>query len=741
MPAASADESVAPRPTAKVHVSPVSAAGTPLSGEGFIVFRGPVTAKPVVLPTKLPGSAVAELPLGSQWTLVADFPGYFAASSTVQIPHEPSAGPLELQVTLRSAGTLMGRFIVDGKDKLPEGLEARYEAARAGGGGKRDLPPGMATCAVGPSGEWRCRLPAGKLDLALHPKGFVPLYLWNVEVEAGKTSSLGASKVQRGASVAGWIAHEDGTPAEKCTVRLEPATAPGRPNDPVLEFLRTVASRVSCQKDGFFQFSAVAVGSYSLVAEEKDARAQMSPVQVWQGAESRLTVPIVLRRPVDFEVTLSPPADWLGRPWRFEARRADEHKAGWEEPSFRAEASPEGRVTISRRAPGRFWITVYDRLGNAVFSDPHVDLTDPAVPYPITIDLLWIEGKIHLGDAPVEGRLFFGGRSGASSIEMTSDAKGSFSGPLPKPGMWKVDIEGDDPQVSASAKVEVKVKNGRAKIDLALPDTKVYGRVVDPSGKPAYGAEVTLTSTVSSKVSNADEKGEFEIRAFPEGTTEVSAARAGDGGREVSESYRFEASNHSPQGPVVLTLRRNRSIKGRILGPTGPVIGATISAWPVLGGDGTISTVRSGLDGGFELKVPEGTQTLRAVVSPPGGALKAYEVRAPNDAETLFEVEPSGGDVVVKLGKEDSADNPILAVWQDDIGIPFGTLVRWTEGHGVRFWQGREIHIAQLAPGNYTVCLGGAEIVAASELNAWKTRAKCASGYLASASVLDLSLH
>jgi hypothetical protein len=737
--AAVSEPPVAHAATAQIHVRLVSAAGAPLSGEGFVVFKGPASAHPVVVPMKLPASAAAELPAGSQWTLIADFPGHFAAASVLQVPRDMPAGPMEVQVTLRPAGTLTGKFVVDGKEKMPEGLEARFEPTREALPKKQDLPAGVAPCAVGPAGDWRCRLPAGRLDIALHPQGFVPHYLWNTSVTAGETSSLGSRKLLRGASVAGWITREDGTPAEKCRVRLEPATAPGRPNSPVLEFLRTVASEVPCQKKGFFQFPAVAAGSYALVAREDDARAQMSPVEVWQGSESRLTVPIVLRRPVDFEVMLSPPTDWLGRPWRLEARRADEYRSGWEEPSYRAEATPEGHVRIPRQSPGRFWITVYDRLGNQIFSDPRVDLSDPLQPYPIAIDLLWVEGRIHLGDEPVTGRLFFGGRNGATSVEMTSNAEGRFEGPLPKPGPWKVDIESDEPRLKTSVKVEVKPKGDRASVVIDLPDTKVYGRVVDSSGTPARSAEVTLSSTVSSMAAYADDKGEFEIRAFPKGAAQL-AARGSGGEHEVSDTYRFEASGESPHGPVVLTLQRNRSIRGKVLAATGPVIGATVSAWPLTGGDGSISTVRSGIDGSFELKIPAGTQAVQAIVSPPGGALKAYEVNVASDADLLFQVEPSGGEVVVSLGKGEVSDDRILVVWQDNIGIPFGTLVRWTEGHGARFRQGNQFHLPQLAPGNYTVCLGAAAVVASSEIDAWKNRASCASGYLSAASALDLRL-
>jgi hypothetical protein len=693
----------------------------------------------VVVPTRLPGSATAELPLASQWTLMTDFPGYFAANSILQVPSEPLSGPLEGRVVLRPAGTLMGKFLVGEKEKFPEGLEARFEPTREGPPKKQDVPPGLATCAVSKEGDWRCRVPAGQLDIALHPKGFVPHYRWNVAVPAGDPSALGSSKLVRGASVAGWVTREDGTPAERCRVRLEPASAPGRQGDPVLEFLRSVASEAPCQKKGFFQFSAVAAGAYTLVAEEGDAQARMSPVEVWDGAESRITTPIALRRPVDFEVTLSPPVDWLGRPWRFEARRSIDYRSGWEEPSFRAEASLAGRVRIPKKSPGRFWITVYDELGNAIFSDSHVTLTDPSQPHSIDLDLLWVDGTVQFGGQPLAARLFFGGRSGTTSIEMTSDEEGRFKGPLPKPGPWRVDVEVTEPRLQASTKVEVRPKEGRATVEIELPDTKVHGRVVDPAGAPAPGAFVALSSTISTLQSQADEKGEFEFRAFPEGTLEMSAEEAG--GREVSDTYSFEASEGSSHGPVVLALRSNQALRGRVLAASGPVIGATVSAWPAEGGAGVISTVRTGIAGGFEIKVPENTRAVKVVVSPPAGALKAFEVNVSPEAELLLQVEPQGGDLVVDVGKADTFEGKVLAVWQGDIGIPLSTLIRWTEGNGVRFLEDGHVRIPRLAPGFYTVCLGTVEVIDPAEIEEWKTsRAACASGYLADASTLDLGL-
>ena len=529
---------------------------------------------------------------------------------------------------------------------------------------------------------------------------------------------------------------------EKCRVRLEPVTAAGRPNDPVLDFLRTVANETPCQRKGFFQFSAVPAGSYSIVAQEGEARAQVSPVAVYAGAESRLSLPVVLRRPLDFNLALSPPTDWLGTPWRVEVRRANEYRPGWEEPSFRSEATPEGHLKLPRKLPGRFWIKVYDRLGNAIFSDQHVELRDPSQSYPIPLELLWIQGKIHLGDDPVMGRLIFGGRNGTTSVEMTSDQEGRFEGPLPRAGRWRIDIEGAEPSLRTAASVEIKPKNGRATVEIELPNTRVYGRVVEPSGAPAPTAEITLNSRVSTLFATSNENGEFDFRAFPQGSAELSARRATEGNTSVSDTYTFEAPADSPHGPVVLTLKRTRTIRGKVLGASGPVIGASISTWPIQGGDGVISRVRSGLDGRFEFKVPEGTSAVRGILSPPGGALKIFETGLSNNAEILLQEEPSGGDLAVTFAKGEPTEGKILAVLQDGVGIPIGELVDWTEAHGAHLLPepGKQVLIPRLAPGTYTACIGTAAIVATSEVENWKKQAGCASGYLAPGSTLELHL-
>ncbi|HEX5760529.1 MAG TPA: carboxypeptidase-like regulatory domain-containing protein [Thermoanaerobaculia bacterium] len=735
-PAAAAQDSSAPAPAVPVRVTLASPTGAPLVGEGHVVFLGVGSEPPRVYAVKLPAAAAAQLPAGSQWTVRADFPGYFAPTSLLRVPESPIS-PIGLTVALRPASLLTGTFsLKEADDKPPERLEVRFEPARDGSSRAKEAPAGGGVCATSPERKWRCTVPAGRLDIALHPGGFVPHYLWRVPVTAGETKSLGNLVLRRGASVAGWVALEDGTPPKVCTVRLQPAEAPSQSNDPVLRLLRQAAIEVPCQPGGFFQFVGVAAGSYALVAESGRARAALSPLEVWNGAESRLASPLVLKLPVDFALELAPATDWMGRPWRVEVRRASDYRSGWEEPPIRAAPRADGRVPLPAQLPGRFSVTVYDWAGNAVFSDSFVELSEPTQAYFIPLALLWLEGSVRLGDEPLQGRLFFGGRSGATKITMESDADGRFEGPLPKDGRWPVDIESDKPFLKTSALAQVKRDGNEASVTIELPGTRVQGRVVDPAGNPAARAYVTLTSLAGPVSTESDAKGEFEFRAFPEGTIALSAERsAGGGGREQSETQTFEAAADAVHGLVVLALQRNVAVRGRVLAATGPVIGAMVYAWPTSGGSGSVSTVRTRPDGSFELKLPERTSAMHVVVSPPGGKLKAYEVRLAGAEEVVLPIGTEGGELLVDLGKRDPE---VFAMWQDEIGIPFGVLATWTLGNGVPFMDGSRVRLPQLAAGFYTVCSGPPEV--AGDDTTWKARARCASGYLAAGSALELRL-
>ncbi len=329
---------------------------------------------------------------------------------------------------------------------------------------------------------------------------------------------------------------------------------------------------------------------------------------------------------------------------------------------------------------------------------------------------------------------------------MDADKDGHFEGPLPKPGKWQVDIDGTQPKLTTTAEVDVKRVGDEATVEIDLPDTFVYGRVIDPAGKPAAAAEVTLSVLAETVLAKADRDGAFELRAYPAGLVVLAASRpAPQGGEEVSNSYTFQSPDGTPHGPVLLNLRRNRELKGHVLGVSGPIVGATIDAWPPIGGDGLITTARSGIDGRFQLRVPADVSALVAVVSPPGGALKAYSVAIDRTDEIALQVEPEGADLTVDFGKggeglkKGLAQGAAFSLWQDGIRMPYASLVRWTEGHGTRFVQGNGVHVAQLAGGTYTACFG-MRAIGEQSFDEIAGKARCATGYLAPPAGLELRL-
>lgn len=180
LPVGSGAEAATP---ARALVKLETAGGEPLAGEGFVVFKGAADAAPLVVPTKLPGSAAADLPPGSQWTLIADFPGYFASATVFRVPLDAGGKPIETRMLLRPAGLLTGRLTPGDKDKLPQGLEARFEPAREGPPPKQDVPSGVASCAVSPD---VLSPPAGALksmDVEISPDS---AFLLQVEPQGGE---------------------------------------------------------------------------------------------------------------------------------------------------------------------------------------------------------------------------------------------------------------------------------------------------------------------------------------------------------------------------------------------------------------------------------------------------------------------------------------------------------------------------------------------------------------------------
>jgi hypothetical protein len=89
---------------------------------------------------------------------------------------------------------------------------------------------------------WKCKVPAGVLDLRFQAPGFIPRYLWGVQVQPNGTVRPGRLELRRGSAVQGWIVTADGVPlGDGAKVNLRPRIS-GALRDPAerkrLESLR-----------------------------------------------------------------------------------------------------------------------------------------------------------------------------------------------------------------------------------------------------------------------------------------------------------------------------------------------------------------------------------------------------------------------------------------------------------------------------------------------------------------------
>jgi hypothetical protein len=102
---------------------------------------------------------------------------------------------------------------------------------------------------------------------------------------------------------------------------------------------------------------------------------------------------------------------------------------------------------------------------------------------------------------------------------MEANEKGFFHGVLPEPGLWQVEVRAEDPAVEARTMVQVRPdRAGRASVEVALPGTRLFGRVVDEQGQPVRGARVSLSSGLIDQAVRAGADGTFELRGVEEGS-------------------------------------------------------------------------------------------------------------------------------------------------------------------------------------------------------------------------------
>jgi hypothetical protein len=358
------------------------------------------------------GRTDVHLPGGMPGRLTVNAPGCWS------VPVSIDAAAREVAMTLWPSGTLVGRFEKESATPAPN-LEVQIDSANPSIRLKASV-----VCLVH-DGEFRCVLPAIPLDLRLTAEGFIPEYVWRVNVQARKEVRIPPVPLSRGASVVGWVTAET---RQKSLAGIEVELAPLSPVSDTPQ-ARSKRLKVKTGAQGFFQVRGVPAGKYTATATTEGLASSPAQVQVSAAGESRLALPLLLRPFSAVDVFITPVTAPDGRPWLVELSRALPMTTA-ATPVARSAASPAGVWRQAGVAAGRYWIDVKDSSGSR-FELRSIDVSATTVPVTIQMEALLIRGRIWMGDQPLEAKLAFQSLEQPTRIVMNSNEKGEFSGSLP----------------------------------------------------------------------------------------------------------------------------------------------------------------------------------------------------------------------------------------------------------------------------------------------------------------------
>ncbi len=679
-----------------------------------VVTASPVLSRPadapidnVVAKSKVPGVATMDLRPDVTWRLTAEAEGLWSPELLLAPGLEPREASLRLVPTCRLVAHLEGP---EGQ-RLSGSLSVRLRTP-TNDPAIQDADQLVLECPV-EEGPWRCEVPSGTFDVRLRAPGYLSHFYWKLTLPPRQDFDFGALRLQPGSSIVGWLVTEDGSQLGAGTkvVATPRSAGAGDPRAEVKHRSLTVDAQVDDR--GFFHLRGLSLGAYVLAAEQKGFVPLHSlPVMVGEASETELREPLVLTRPAQLRVYLDPPVDSHGEAWKLQLLNGNELE-------YSGPASASGTWTAPSLAPKPYMLMVTDSEGSRVTHE-RIEVEGPMMEHWLTLDLVEVEGLLTLGGEPLPGQLAFGGTSGVTSIKMQADEEGRFSGQLPKAGNWPVDVRSESPEVFRRLRaVEIEPSPGtrRARIEIELPATRLEGEVVDSDGGAIDGTTV-LAVPVPRQAGDPAERpsytrtrpgGEFAFEGLAPAAYRLQALMVDPAGGELqSEPVEVDLLKEDPLQSVRLVIGPYLEFRGRLVAGSAGIPGADIWIIPIGTGDGVfVPSARSGPDGRFDIRLPEGTETVEVTVFAPGFVLYKEILAVAEGQETLILVEQQGGGTL-RIRPRDPIDLSMgrglpSVVRADGIRFDLGTLSRWTLlNQGASFSEWAEI--PKMPAGGYTVC-------------------------------------
>ncbi len=715
----------------------------PFHGEVKLVPKGEKGAGERTLGVEAGKAAQVALPVGSAWEVSVAAPGFWVRRFEFQVGSaEVSAFPLEAW----PLGSVVGRLTSTEKPPaLPKKIVVTTLPARSAAK-IRNLPKGEIECPVDVQGRFRCELPAATFDLSIFAASYIPRYAWDVAVPAGGETDLKTLALVRGASLAGWVEVAEGAiDPDRCRVSIAPVVAAGGNDLGAIEKQTRMKREAKVNAHGFFQVVGLPAGSYSISAEQGTAFAEPSgSFEVAAQGETYLPEPFRLVPPLELELVVDPALDPHGKSWSVHVERLVDTAAPLTEEVFDGKASEVGIAKVAGQRRGTFSVRISDSTGQRMLSEHDLRIDSEAQARRV-FEIHWIalEGSVRLGDEPLQATLWFGGKSGPTAIRFDSDKEGRFSGALSREGHWRIDLAADSPPIALQLQRVIEEEKDKARLDIEVPDTRIFGRVLAPSGRPEPAALVSvLESDGASQILPADDSGHFELRGVAPGEVSlVAETRQGD---LDADPVVLSLGKEAEVGPVDLKLQKKTRFAGRVLASRGGAGGAAVTVMGVrparLGNDRT----RTSADGRFEARLPSGVESAVALVAALGSALTAFELR-PGPATDL-QVADLGGTVEVALGppiaRRIAEEEAFLMLFQNGLEIPPNVLADWSRSHGEPSAGGALLRFPALATGGYSACLVPVSAFLPLARTGWSPdlAVECRSGTLVPGETLRLRL-
>ncbi len=663
------------------------------------------------------------------WSLEASVQGFWAEPAVITVE---AGRPNRVVIQLWPTSTVTGRLSGDRKEvKLAE-FTAHFKGT-PGVAAPQAVPEGKVLCSV-LSDTWQCELPAGKLDLKFHAAGYIDHYLWGLLVTPQHPTQAGNLEFRHGAAITGWVVAEQGS-AENAEVRIRPGlTAPASSADRARLSMMELSARVNDR--GFFQLAGVSPGDYVIEVSKESFAVTRATVRVHDLTTTEIAnPPLLLRFPQKLEIFIEPPVSPGGEPWQMTLNQLD-RSANTIAVVAENLVPDTGAWRHTQLPPGRYRLTVA-RENSAWFVEEMVIEADPP-PIFVRMPVVEVRGRVSFGDDPLAAKLSFGGESGSISVTLFSDEEGRFTGHLPRPGPWDLDIVAPSPQLERTLEqVEVTPREGQsfAELDLRLPKTWLRGKVVDEFGHGVDGAQVTAQSMdeIAWPVrKKTEEGGQFTILGLPLGLATVIAENHVASENYASEGVEVSLREGVEPPEILLTLKRQLKLKGRITGHGRPVPGAMIKAQGVPLFGLPLFPRTSDAAGRFEAGVPAGVQAILLNVAPPGFALRMLRLPASSaGAEVEIAVQEAGGTLAVEwppdLESVGGNASQIFLLHEGAIeGL--GYFHFWARFHGANTEEKQRMTLPRMEPGEYAACAVPVQQV--FTLLADAGQAPCARGYL-----------